>query len=90
MSNDKWIDSAFEQAKIDADRLGPIAGTVRKFLDENSPAILDRWSSVVGRDKAIWFAKILSENDELSDLVETLTECFTVAGYLLAKMETNK
>ena len=87
MENNKWIEEAFEIANAVNNKANSIASTIRKFLDENTPNILDKWSEMIGRDKAIWFAKILSENEELSDIVETLTECFTLSGYLLAITE---
>ena len=90
MSSDQWIKEAFEKANAVSNKANSVAHTIRKFLDDNTPDILDKWSEMVGRDKALWFAKILSENEELTNLVETLSECFTVSGYLLAKMEDNQ
>ena len=82
-----WIEKAFADAeKKNTDSFG-IAYKIRGFLDENTPKILDQWAKVVGKEKSVTLAKYLSEHDDMNDLVETLTEVFTVAGYLFAKME---
>ena len=90
MSNDDWIKEAFQKASRQADKAGPVAVKIRKLLDNHTPDILNMWAKVEGQDKAIFFAKVLSENDEFNELVETLTECFTVAGYLFAQMENGE
>ena len=88
MPNENWINEAFEKAQKDIPGT-ELAVRVREFLDANTPAILNKWSELVGSEMALHFAKVLAANDSFSDAVETLTECFTVAGYILAKMEKN-
>ena len=89
MENNKWIDEAFKEA-IELNKTAEsYSKTIREFLDEYTPTILDKWANVVGRDKSIWLATILSDNDELNELIETLTAFFTIAGYMLAKSEEN-
>jgi len=90
MTENNWINEAFKKAQEDAERGASAAYKIRAFLDENTPTILDKWSRLVGREKSLKFAVMLSENDEFNELVETLTECFTVAGYLLAQIEKRK
>ena len=86
---EQWIKEAFDKAKIDAEKSKSVADTISRFLDENTPLVLKKWSQIVGEDKAIAFAKELAKNPELNEMVETLTGVFTVAGYLLAVMEQN-
>lgn len=84
---DNWIEEAFEQASSDLEEYGKIAEKVRRFLDEYTPNILDRWSHVVGLEKSIKFAEIIAYTDGAVELVDELTTIFTLAGYLLAKSE---
>ena len=90
MNNDDWINDAFKEAQRNADMAAPVAEKIRAFLDEYTPGILDRWSNMVGRDKAMKFAKFLADNDDARDLVEALTECFTVSGYLFAMIDMKR
>lgn len=79
---DEWIKQAFEKARKEANRANPIAVRVRKGLDEHTEEILDKWANVVGRDKSMKLALMLRDDEELSDLVETLCETFFTAGYV--------
>lgn len=88
MPNENWINEAFEKAQHDLPS-AELAVKIRAFLDSNTPTILKKWTAIVGDEMALHFAKVLAANDSFSDAVETLTECFTVAGYILAKMEKN-
>ena len=88
MPNENWINEAFEKAQQDLPST-ELAVKIRAFLDSNTPTILKKWTAIVGDEMALHFAKVLAANDSFSDAVETLTECFTVAGYILAKMEKN-
>lgn len=88
MPNENWINEAFEKAQKDIPST-EFAVKIRAFLDSNTPEILNKWTATVGDEMALHFAKVLAANDSFSDAVETLTECFTVAGYILAKMENN-
>lgn len=87
LMKDNWIEEAFEQASSDLEEYGKIAEKVRRFLDECTPNILDRWSHVVGLEKSIKFAEIIANTDGAVELVDELTAIFTLAGYLLAKSE---
>ena len=90
MENNDWITEAFKKAQSDAAIIGKYATTIQRFLDEHTPAILDGWAKIVGKDKAALFSVLLSENDELRKLVDSLTGVFTTAGYMLAKAEDMK
>ena len=79
---EKWIEDAFKKARAEARKSTPIANRVRKGLDEHTEEILDKWADVVGRDKSTKLALMLHDDEEMSDLVETLCETFFTAGYV--------
>ena len=87
MENNDWINKAFEQASSDAERAKSTAIKIRKFLDENTPQILEKWSEAVGRDKALRFGTVMSENEDFGLLVDMLAAVFATAGYVFAKTE---
>ena len=82
---DNWINNAFQQAQKDAERIDNLVNTIRDFLDYETPLILDQWAKVMGEEKTMKFIAMLGENKELNEYVESLSECFAIAGYLLAK-----
>ena len=84
-SDNKWIEDAFKKAQKEAERTNPTARIIRDFLDNETPTILDKWSRVVGQERAIKLAKKLAADDELGELIETLAETFAVAGYIYCK-----
>lgn len=86
MENKNWIEEAFEKASVDAET----AQNIRQFLDDNTPAILTIWSQVVGQERAVKLAETIAENDDAIELIDELTTCFTIAGYMFAKFEDGK
>lgn len=81
MENEKWINKALNQASEES----KIAMAINEFLEENTPAILDKWSETIGNEKVTRFAKIITTDEELMEMIISLTNCFTIAGYLFAK-----
>jgi hypothetical protein len=83
MENKNWIEDAFAKAAHEVET----AQNIRQFLDDNTPAILTIWSRVVGDDKAVKLAEMIAKTDDGVMLIDELTTCFAIAGYMLAKSE---
>lgn len=84
-NNNKWIEEAFEKAGRQANNADEISQMISGFLNENTPAILDTWSKIVGSNTAARFAKLVLEHDWFCDAITALQETFLTAGYFLSK-----
>ena len=90
MSNDQWIENAFNNARKEAGRANRMAAEIREFLDDNTMRILDKWKHLVGEDVSFRVAKLLKEDEELCDAFETMSETFFTAGAVYGKMVYGK
>lgn len=86
IDRDKWVEKAFEKAEKDVNKVHITAVRIRKFLDENTEAILDKWSQMVGENTSVRVANLLAIDEELCDAIETMNETFFTAGVLYEKM----
>ena len=87
MKTEDWINQAFRDAQNDAEKAKAVDKKISEFLEENSNIIFDRWSDVIGFQRAISFADRISRDEDDATAAKALMECFCIAGYVLAKIE---